>query len=237
MNIGAFASGHFTSQNSNLLKRTWKTLDDFADRHLSLKGIKEKAESVIFLPVREQSMVFLMFNEKYIVVHAYRHKIPYQLLSAIIFTEMTFTPIPYEITSLASFVALVDAPTRSIGPGAMHVKNVQRWEKDSKWEIGWKLLTDLEYALDASARLIHELAVEYIRQEAEKIFNKKMKERFGAKNKIPLEASSLPKSMLDTQNLDRSAWPVIAQWYNAGVGKTSPRYLDKFTANMRILGY
>lgn len=250
---------HFVYTNEDLMRKMWQSLD-FSAAGESLKNgfvesvgelmegissIPEKAESIIMQPVRAQARRFLVVHGEYLRSSAVQHRIPYELLAGIIFTEMTYNVTPLWIDDYASLARGVVKESISVGPGQMHTKNLIRWgHEESKWELGWRLHTDVHFALDASSRLIHELIVKYrraqiegIREACDSFVEGVMKGLFG--NRYVLRnpdsgsyAGHLSNYVLKTERLEREAWPDIALLYNGG-----DKYKRKFIENLEILRF
>ena len=252
--MGNFTIGYFSHLNSELIQKLWQSIDAVLMAQETAEIIKreverakEKVVSIIHEPVWKQACAFQATYESYMIQSASIHKIPFELLSAIVFTEMTYDFTSLEFDDWASMQKLRIFETTSIGPGQMSIKNLRGWGYDEpKFELSQRLHTDMHFAIDASARLLNELVTTYqirkVRKSAKNLELEKMR-TFVGKSYYPAEWNTYNSSYkpsiaeLDTENLEREAWPTIAEWYNAGIDGISLGYRDKFVNSLRTLSY
>jgi len=230
---------HFIYTNHDLMRKMWQSLDVVFMGKSAWKAAKEEVKSIIHEPVWEQARTFQDVHGQYIRQSASSHRIPHQLLAAIIFTEMTYDPHPLWLDDYVSLARLAIEKSTSVGPGQMNVSHLQRWGfEGSKWELGWRLHTDVHFAIDASARLLNELVIEYRKRQIKDIELEVTRMIRGRSYSPPGWKSYEPKTLsyVRTQNIERDAWPTIAQWYNGGPGATTNiKYRRKFEESLRAL--
>ncbi len=243
---------YVVKKSGNKYVKLWLSIDINRLTGIERKLFCGKTYSIIHEPVWRQSRAFQDAHGEYIRIAASAHRIPYQLLAAILFTEMTYDMTPLWIDDYGSMLIMILKESSSFGPGQMNVFHMKRWGfTGNKWELAKRLREDVKVAIDASARLLRELAEEYIRMnfnrfrtEHDKQYDEESMMRLRRGEYTPYEISGYvsitrhgTKNRLSTENIEKDTWPTIAGWYNAGVGKHSNAYRNKFENSLRALGY
>ncbi len=237
-----YIMGCFVHTNCDLIRKAWESLDIPDKSKAAWKAVKKEVVSIIHKPVWEQARAFQDVHGQYMKQSASSHRIPRQLLAAIIFTEMTHDPTPLW---LDDYISLSMAPFHesiSTGPGAMHTKHLKRWGYEGEnFELGLKLHTDVHLAIDASARLLREEILNYRKKKIKNI-ELEFTRLFRGRHYVPPGWKSYTPELLhysgDTRNIEREAWPAIAQMYNGGEYATGNiEYRRKFENSLKALGY
>lgn len=246
----------FRNTNYDLMQKMWRSIDleyiaqimkDDAGKKLNAlkKDVSKKVISIIHEPVWTQAHKFQVVHGQYIKQSASAHEIPYQLLGGILFTEMTFNFTPLWFDDALSLGKLAVSSSSSVGPGQMNTDNLKKWgHKENKWGLGWKLNTDMNFAIDASAIHIHERVVIYqkrqLNETAKNIELEIIRVVCGRNYTPPNWNNYKPDTgnqRTDTRNLEREAWPTIASWYNGKIDTKKVEFKNKFIKNLSILGY
>jgi len=239
---------YVVKKSDNKYVKLWLSIDINRLTGKERKLFSGKTYSIIHEPVWRQSRAFQDAHGEYIRIAASAHRIPYQLLAAILFTEMTYDMTPLWIDDYKSMLFMILKESSSFGPGQMNVFHMKRWGfSGNKWELAKRLREDVKVAIDASARLLRELAETYLSLRVSKKITESSSIEFESYtgNIWPpmswpgITYASIPETVYlsVTEKLERSAWPTIAGWYNAGVGKHSNAYRNKFENSLSALGY
>ncbi|GEM_PF-2841199 len=240
--------GRLDHKNYEIIKRIWESIDIAAWSKTAWEKTAKTTTSIIHKPAWEQARAFQDTHGQYLKRSASSNKIPHQLLSAIIFTEMTYDPFPLWFDDSLSLLRLFSEESTSVGPGQMNVSHLERWGVEGgKWKLGLRLHNDVDFAIDASARLLFELVSVYQQKrskEAAKRLELEIIRMFRGKTYTPPGWRNYePKTQLDadryykTEDIERDAWPTIAEWYNGDVGTRVPEYRRKFENSLHALGY
>lgn len=220
----------FRDAFASYLKETLSEIKESSDE---LQGkVKRKVKKTMKPPImhyasphiQRAAAKFIHEHDRSIERSARRHKIPPDLLRGILFTELTFSFLPLALDDYLSMLTLLKDKSSSVGPGQVDIKHLKRWGiEGNKWELSWKLHSDIEFSIDATARYIHELIVEYRNEQVEEYTKEVLHQELG----IPWHKMSstdfenvaecmISDDILEAERFEKEAWPDIAKKYNGG---------------------